>query len=444
MADPSTQQDRQARIKTSLGEDVLVLERFDTIERLSDPFLFTADVRSERGEMDLREELGTAVSVGIYDGDDVVRWFHGVFYEAELIGYDLRAARYRITLRPWFALLDLNRDSRIYQAKSVKDIIQDVFDRAGFSDYDLSKLTKTYPQREYCVQFRESDFAFVSRLMEEEGIYYFFDHQEDKHIFHACEGMVSHDRVAGLEAIKYVAGGHEQGGRFGQIWSWAAKLNFAPGKVTLRDYNFKTPQAPVTGEATRENRHPHDSAELYDYPANAMTNGDAARYADQRLKAASTDRFTFAGEGDCVALTCGARFDLTDHPDRAFDKEYLVVETQHRFLTEAFLSRAIEELSEAYGADTSPMIVSIRAVQGDLYWRPERLTPWPRPAGPQTAVVVGPAGETIYVDEFSRVKVQFPWDRQGKNDDQSSCWMRVSQGWADGGYGIIFIPRIGQ
>lgn len=432
-----TQANQTAQISTVLGADKLLLEKFTARERLSHPFEVVAEVLAVEGETDFTPHLGSGVSIAVNDGRELVdRSFHGVLFEAEAIGGQQTYVRYRLVLRPWLHLLKFGRKSRIFQKMSVKDIINQVFKDAGFSDFALNMTTAGLESREYCVQFRESDFDFISRLMEEEGIYYYFAHDDSSHKFVACDAPSCHPPAVGdaVEVLRGTARPHAPP----HLKAWGRRVRPAEIKATLRDSHFRRPTQTLEATKAASPANNGEAAEYYDYPGGHGYHQDdgaraGTRYAETRLQELRADRESFFGVGENFAIATGDRLTIGGEAPPA---EYLVVEARHSFGVQVYSGS--EQTVPAHG------VVEIETVPADLVWRPARITPKPIAGGPQTAVVVGKAGEVIDVDEYGRVHVQFPWDREGKNNEQSSCWVRVSQGWADGKFGMMMIPRIGE
>jgi type VI secretion system secreted protein VgrG len=431
-----TQAGRAGKIATALGPDKLLLESFTAFERFNEPFEITVDVLSQDPALDFTPHLGSGVSLSMAGRAEVSRSFHGVLFDAALIAVDGSAGRYRITLRPWLALLDLGRDSRIYQKMTVQGILGDVFERAGFTDYALNLTKRATSAREYCVQFRESDFNFVSRLMEEEGLFYYFQHTAASH-----KMIISDDAAAQPTFATPIEVYQDDRTSFRppHLWLWGDKVRPALNKVSLRDQHFRKP-TPLTAESTDKPDSGSDKAEFYDYPAGFgyfADDGSApgASDAESRLLASRSMRKTFHGEGDTFAIPVGSVINIAGSVEAA---KALVISATHRFSGQHY------QAAGAQDAAADIMEVRFESITSGVDWRPARKTPKPLAGGPQTAVVVGGKDETIEVDEYGRIHIQFPWDRVGALDSKSSCWVRVSQSSADGKFGHMHIPRIGE
>lgn len=436
---------RQASVSTVLGPDVVVLERLSASERLSELFSIVIDVVAAGGDIDFMPLLGTSVSVTMQSADTpgASRSFNGRLFEAQFTAATDMGVHYRLTVRPWFALLSGNLGMRIFQNMSVPDILRKLIGEKGFdADYKFD-ATESYPQRTYCVQYRESDFNFLSRLMEEEGLYYYFEHLDGQHVMHVCDQTGQHPFAPGLAAVPYIASdGGDRYDRPPHLWRWDERARSGPAKVTLRDYSFLQPSKQFQGADDAAGGGPAEQSEVYDYPGGynaydvSQMDAQKDRYALLRLAAARAERRQCQGQGDAFAIACGTRFAVTDYTVERLNEEYLTIAATHVMDAEAYRS----------GSDGGGLRfqVDVEAIPSVTQWRPVLRTPKPLASGLQTATVVGRSGEVIDPDEHGRVKVQFHWDREGRNDEKSSCWIRVSQAWADAGFGTMLIPRIGE
>jgi type VI secretion system secreted protein VgrG len=425
-----TQAGRHIRVNTDLGEDKLFLESFSGEERVSDLFRFELGVLSAEASFDMSTMLNKPVVVSISLADDTDRHFHGIISHIEEV--ETRAEgywMYRATMVPWTWLLTLFHDCRIFQNKSVPDIVQQVFTDRGFTDY-ANRLTGTYQPREYTVQYRESDFNFISRLFEDEGIFYFFEHTQDKHTlvfadqvsaFLDCPGQseAACDTTAGLWQDLDV------------VLSVRRIQQLRVGKVTENDYDFTKPKSSLEADETSNRK-----GEFYEYPGKYTTRDDGTRYARVRLEEQEVGIAPVYFGTNCRAFRPGFKFKLTGYNKADGDKEYVMLGIQHQAANDAHISADLQE-SFTYTN-------RIEARDATMPYHPPRTARRPFIQGSQTAVVVGKSGEEIWVDEYGRVKVQFYWDRAGTMDENSSCWIRVAQLWAGKGWGAIFTPRVGQ
>jgi len=386
--------------------------------------------------------LGTPAQVTVGVGNADARVYHGVVAALAFDGTVGGHLSYRFTLRPWLWLLTRSAQLRIFQKKSVPDILKAVFNQHGGTFAD--QTTGTYRKREYCVQYRESDFNFVSRLMEEEGIFYFFKHEAGKHTLVLADKPGAQVPMLGLSELTYYDDSNPDH-RVPSVSNWRWSREVRSGKAAVRDRSFFKPEDTFEKLEAAQVRHAQGALEVYDYPAGLPTYPDegsvgglaaeAAGIAKRRIEELRS-RFALAqGETSVINLCCGARVKLKSHPLADQNAEYLVYSTQ--------LEARLSGYEAGQTAATSHKC-SFSVFDSKLAFRPERSTPRPRVGGPQTATVVGPAGKEIHVDKYGRVKLQFHWDREGAKDDKSSCFVRVSQPSAGKGWGMVSLPRIGQ
>jgi type VI secretion system secreted protein VgrG len=435
---PISQTNRQFSVTSVLGEDVLLLQRFTGFEQLSGLFEFTLDVLSENQGIVAKDLLGTVLTVSVQLPDDTKRYFNGVAVRFSHTGGHLDLSSYRITLRPWLWFLTRAADCRIFQEKSAPDIILSVFRDLGFSDFTNS-LSATYATRDYCVQYRETSFDFVSRLMESEGIYYYFTHTDGKHTLVLADGYGAHSKASGYETVPYYPP-DEAGRRDGEcLQDWSVSSEIRSGKYTHTDFNFTTPRASLLAQSNTTVSFQHNDNEIYDYPGGYETQDAGSALSSIRMAELETQYELYHGEGDVRGLAAGGLFTLSDHHVESFNQEYLITSSAYTGASAAFTAKG------GGGGDSSDSFTcSIAATQSHLTFRAPRATPRPVVRGPQTAIVVGKSGEEIWTDSYGRVKVQFHWDRVGTKDENSSCWLRVSQLWAGTSWGAMFLPRIGQ
>ena len=426
---------REAKISLEVDGGV-VLERFDVMERLSELFVIHAQVLCTE-MVDFFPHLGDPVVITVQDeAGSPVRYFHGLLFEADYVETVAAGHRYQLVLRPWLYILSRNLDYNINQDKNAVDIVKELFEKRNRSDVDYAKLSGSTKVRPYCVQYRESDFQFFSRLMEEEGIYYFFRHSEDKHQLVLCNARSSHaeSEYSSLPFVSPSGGIQSYSDR---LWQWNERVGSSgEKKATLRNFDFERPALKLEGDHDGGATPPVRVAEIYDYPAVFMEPDEGKTLGQTIVQSAQREGRVYLGEGDATALACGLLFKLADHPIDRLNQEYLLVGLRYSLESQAYRSGG-------GSAGVAPS-VSVEAVPADVHWRAPIRTPKPVARGPETAMVTGPSGEVIYTDEYGRVKVQFHWDRVGKNDDKTTCFIRVSHSSADGGFGHIVLPRIGQ
>ena len=437
-----TQENRFIRIDTPLGADELLLHSFNGEESISRLFRFELTMHSENRSIAFDSIVGKKATVTLFLPDRSKRYINGIISSFSQGGSSpleggetpTHLTVYYATLVPWLWTLTRTSDCRIFQNMSVPDIISKIFKEYGLSDFSM-RLYGQFEPREYCVQYRETDFDFVSRLMEEEGIFYFFEHSQDKHVL-VLANRPNEFKTSPLHkdvAYKSVRGEERV---WDVITEWNQSQEVRPGKYTLRDYNFKQPSLDLTSTVTgRDER----KFEIYDYPGEYRDKGQGERLVGLRIEEEQTPLIVISGSSACAGFTPGYRFDLRDHYRRDFNKSYVLTSVSHS------ANQGNNYRSSAEGASGSFYYANrFQCIPFPTPFRPPRVTPRPFVRGSQTAMVVGPAGEEIYVDQYGRVKVQFHWDREGKRDENSSCWIRVSQNWAGKRWGGIFIPRIGQ
>jgi type VI secretion system secreted protein VgrG len=428
-----TQDNQVAKVDTPFGKDVLVLERFDGQEGLGELFEYQIQALSERNDLDFDQAIGKGCSV-THKAFGVERVFHGVLVEAQWLGPRDNFWGYSLVLRPWLWLLSRTADCRIFQNQTAPDIIQKVFHDRGFTDIRAS-LTESYPTLEYCVQYRETDLAFVSRLMEQHGIYYFFEHSADKHVLVLSDAKSSHAPVPNRPTLPFVAYGSESSPDKEHVVSWVSYRRFCTGKVEYNDYDYLKPSASLISDANGSAGYTRSNMEVYDYPGKYTKPADGKKYAKVLLEAEQAiDKRRF-GSGQAASLFPGGLTTLEKHTKSDENAEYLIVRCSHSITIGTYRSGRGDD--ETYHG-------SYEFQPSDVVFRSPLITPEPRIYGAQTATVVGNSGEEIDVDKYGRIWVQFHWDREGKKDRNSSCPIRVAQVWSGKQWGGVFIPRIGM
>lgn len=410
----------------------LRVTRFEGREGISELFHFDVLVVCSEKDIAFADVVGKPALLTWRVGD-LPRHLHGVVASFEQGEEGKRLTAYRLTVVPDVSRLKHRRNSRIFQALSTPEIVEQVLRTAGIpSNGYRFALSGDYRPREYCVQYRESDFAFMSRLLEEEGICYFFEHDEDGHVLVFADSPSAHAPIAGDSTVVFrpplgalVQGEHVSRFRYAE--------RVRSGKVTLRDYNFKKPSLSLETNAETD---VDADLEVYDYPGDYDAPGAGSRIAKIRLEQIQSSRRTGSGESVCPRFVPGQTFTLADHGRDDFNREYLLVSVHHHGHEPGLDGDHADDVA-SYGNQ-------FQVVPAEVPYRPPSVTPWPTIRGIQTAIVVGPPGEEVYTDEHGRIKVQFHWDREGKRDDQSSCWIRVSQIWAGSAWGAVFLPRVGH
>jgi type VI secretion system secreted protein VgrG len=423
----------------------LELTAFSGHEEMSRLFRFELVMISDEKSISPDQIVGKNVTFDIKLPDDSPRHFNGFVSRFYMGDEDKNGRRnYRAEVVPWLWFLTLTADCRIFQNMTVKEIIEKIFKDLGFSDYDTAQIKGSHPKREYCVQYQETDFNFVSRLMEEEGIFYFFKHEDGKHklvmsdqtgaYFDCKEKDVEYVRSEGSRDVK------------DHLTSWEHRYEFETGKWAQTDYNFieqpaqssKPPSDLLMAKQTTKVNLPNNkSYEIYDYPGKFEKKDQGDALTKIRMEECEAGYDTVDASGKCRTFTVGGKFTVKKHRSSSEQgKTYVITRVEH-----SATEPGSYETGEAFGED---YFNSFTCIPDAVTFRPARITPKPTIVGSQTAVVVGPPGEEIWPDEYGRVKVQFYWDREGKRDDKTTCFIRCSQSIAGKGWGSMFIPRIGQ
>jgi len=444
------QAQRFLTVKTPLGPDKLVLTGFEGVEQMSRLFSYRLEMVSDNKAILAKDIIGQSVSMAV-GPPDKKRWFNGIVRHWGMGGDFGREYRvYNAEIVPKFWLLTRTTNLRLFQHLSTPDILKKVM-----TGLDVTwQLSGTYEPRNYCTQYRESNFDFVSRLMEEEGILYYFKHAEGSHQlivtdqksnwFDCADSEVEYR--TDLDANNLVA----------HVSGWIPRYTYRSGKLTMRDQNFQRPADDLQQtKSTLLEIASFKEHELYDidYGDYAVLDGIDKSGGEQATKLSKISSITpqvakvrmeeeeaeyenIDGQGNCRSFSPGGKFKLKKHTyAEQQNKDYVLTTVRH----------GASDLSHLPAEGGPPSYSnSFTCITTDRQWRPARLTSRPRVQGPHTAFVVGPAGEEIFTDKYGRVKVQFMWDREGKKDSDSSCWLRVAQLWAGKQWGAIFIPRIGM
>lgn len=434
---PAIQKNRKILVFTPLPENTLLFYKMHGSEHLSEPFHYNLELLSETATISPESLLGEAITIKVELDNGKWRFFHGYVTRFGYYGSQGVYNHYRAEVKPWLWFLTRASNCRIFQNQTAPDIIMQVFRDQGFSDFE-SKLTGNYRTREYCVQYRESDFNFVSRLMEEDGIYYYFTHSDGKHNLILADTNNSHEEFPGYENIPFHADRRTTRTNTGHIYSWGFAREVQPGTYELNDYDFKKPKANLRVKSQLSESHAKSSLELFDYPGHFTETGDGDNYARQRIEEHHARFERHEGQTIARGIATGYLFSLLDLPRKDQNKKYLIVSVEYHLVLDDYFSDSASTTAEELFQATFTAHDHARP------FRPPTNTAKPLVHGAQTAVVVGPSGDEIYTDQYGRVKVQFHWDRYGKKDQNSSCWVRVSHPWAGKNWGMVAIPRIGH
>ncbi len=426
---------RTMEISTPLGADLL-FHGMTAREEMSRLFEYQVDLLGNpEKDVVINDILGKNVTIKLELPDEAPRFFNGYVTRFSQRGMYGRYKRYLATVRPWLWFLTRTADCRIFQDMKAPDIIKKVLDEHPNADVKL-ELTGTYRTWTYCVQYRETDFNFVSRLMEHEGIGYYFRHSDGHDTLVLTDSASKHSPVANYEKLSYISAESQIAPEREHISSWSFTCEVQPGVYVHDDYDLERPAVELQTKKTHPFSNTQGSSEVYDYPGTYIQKPDGEQYASVRIEELATQFVAAHGASNARGLTVGALMTLEDHPRDDQNVEHLIVGATYDLTFGDY-----EALPEGGGTSYQ---CSFAAIPSSQQFRPKRLTPKPFVQGPQTAVVVGPAGEEIYTDKYGRIKVQFHWDRLGKKDEHSSCWMRVSYPWAGKAWGGIAIPRLGQ
>jgi type VI secretion system secreted protein VgrG len=431
------QQNRLIAIDTPLGENVLALTSFSGHEELSRLFSYQLEMVSEEDSIKAADIVGKNVTISIRLADDSFRYFNGFVSQFSTDYGEGDVPVYRAEVVPWLWFLTQTSDCRIFQNQTIPEIIEQIFNDLGFSDFETSEIKGNHPTWDYCVQYRETDFNFVSRLMEQEGIFYYFRHDDGKHTLVLADQKGAYKDLPEKEvecpptSATQVFEDH--------ITNWAHRYRFVPGKWAQTDYNFETPSTSLMAQTKSVVKLPGiDKYEIYDYPGEYENKGDGEADVKIHMEEEEAAYDIVNGSSTCRTFTPGGKFTLTRHSSPAEEGKSYVITSIHHSATEP---GTYTTNGRAGGREYSN---SFTCIPESVVFRPARTTPKPLVSGVQTAAVVGPSGEEIYCDEYGRVKVQFHWDREGAKDDNSSCWIRVSHNMAGKQWGFVSIPRIGQ
>lgn len=433
----------------------ILLKRAIVREGLSKLTETTIEFQSKNKAVELDKIVGQTMRLHVTTEEEAERMFTGTCVSVENLGFRDGYGHYVAEVRPWFWMLTRTQECKIFQEMSALEIIKDIFNHHGFSDFE-DKTTETCEKRTYCVQYRESDFAFISRLMEEEGIYYYFKNDLNSTAVEKlvlCDAVNAHQPAPEKSEIEFHARDESDRRREEHVAEMAVEEALTRGKVTLNDYDFLSPTADLeVKNSIQLGNHSHKDYEVYDYPGHyRKETGLGNKQARVRMEAEAIRHDRWRGASSVKTLGTGFTFKLTEHADSATNQEYLVTDTVH------YLQVASDVADSEMRHDLKPKNMDFpEEMEGDAYanvfgairksdqFRAPLITPWPEISGLHTALVVGPDGEEIHTDEYGRIKVQFHWDRIGEKNDNSSCWVRVVTPWSGKNWGMVAVPRMGQ
>lgn len=435
-------------ITTPLG-NALTLHLMEGSEEMSEPFVYELEVISPQSNIRGTQLLNGSVTVHLDLGDEdgLVRHWNGLVSEFRYVDTnDDGLSRYRLTLRPWLWQLTLSANCRVFQHLTVPQIVSRIFHDRGFDGQFENALTRTYPVREYVVQYRETDLEFVSRWLEREGIGYYFRHDDGKHTLVLVDSPTAHSPAAGCASIPYAPEDTHRDATDQYVWRWHMDARIETGSYAHADYDFTKPRSPLYASRTSTDPDAESTLRIYDYPGHFMTFTDGESGARLRLEQSRRDTVRFSAESNARGLTVGSVFQLTGHPRAEENRKVLVVSARSRLRAQRVQSGGARE--------EEPFECSFAAIDASATLRPPLPSrkPWVR--GPQSATVIGPPDQEIWTDLYGRIMIKFNWERHDReaesatgatdSDANSSCWVRVAQSWAGMGWGAQFIPRIGQ
>ena len=428
---------RLIELTTPLGADKLLLQEMHGSEGVSEMFNFQLHLLSEDKSVKYKDIVGQKVTISIRLGSSSKRHINGIVSRFVQGRMDDRFTHYECEVVPALWFLTRTANCRIFQNKTIPDIIKSVLQKRNVAH--KLQLSASYQPREYCVQYRETDFAFVSRLMEQYGIFYFFEHDSSSHTMVLGDAPSAHKACPEISKARYEVSVEEARQWEDTVVDWRARQEFKTGKYSMSDYNFEAPTTNLQVSVPSTVEGANQDLETFDYPGEYTKKDQGDGIAKVRIQEHEASHMVIEGEGFCRTFVSGYTFDLNSHYRADANSTYLLTHIEH----EASVGDSYYTEKEASAAEETYKNRFI-CIPKKVPYRPLRETALPYIKGPQPALIVGPSGNEIWVDKYGRVKVQFYWDREGQKNENSSCWIRVSQPWAGSNYGGMWIPRIGQ
>ncbi len=430
---PPTQKHRHAAIDTLLKVDSLLLKTLTGREELGRLFTYHAVLLDPEQDVDPDSLIGTGTTVRLELENGGTRYFNGFFSTIAFSGYENGMGVYHAEIVPWTWFLTRSSDCRCFQDQTVEQILTAIFKIYGFTDYKF-KLKGTYKPRVFTVQYNETDFNFISRIMEHEGIYYYYKHENGKHTMVIVDEMSCHHPHPQRGPLEY----HRKSGVLtdGYLFDMTFQKTVATGGYALNDYNFKQPKLDLRADKQQEKKHAASKLEIFEFPGSYRDKEEGKKLAKMRIEEIQAGHETVHACATARGLACGYIFELIKAERKDQNREYLITGTNITIQSDAY--------SPGGGSTGDKFHCEVTALPKSKIFRPARLAQKPQMKGPHTGLVVGPPGEEIYCDEHGRVKVHFYWDRYSKGNEKSSKWVRVSQAAAGGGYGFLSLPRIGE
>jgi type VI secretion system secreted protein VgrG len=423
------------------GVSALIFQSLRGREELGRLFEFQVELLSEDAAIKLADVVGQNITITAEFPDGRKRYFNGDVVEFRQLHKAVdKMVGYFAVLRPRLWFLGLTSDCKIFPNKSAPDIIKAILDEHGITDVTRS-LSGTYAVREYCVQYNETDLDFISRLMEEEGIYYYFTHASGKHILVLSDSLSAHSAIAGTNTLPFM--GKKAGYSHDLVYDWNVTQRAASGTYAHTDYDFTKPRADLKSQSAITRTSAHSSMERFAFPGTYTESADGTTIARRRIEELQAGWEVVEGKTNAAYFAAGKLFTLKDYARADQNREHLLTVTDYDLSMETTTAAGAGAGQQDSGVGVY-FDCAFTAIDSQRPFRAACLTPRPIVQGPQTALVVGKQGEEIWTDQYGRVKVQFYWDRLGQKNENSSCWLRVSQPWAGKGWGAIALPRIGE
>ncbi len=432
-----SEKNRKVSITTPLGEDELIFQNLIGHEEMGRLFEFDIELVREqkKGPVNVALLLGQDMTVKLEMSDGSIRYFNGAAIQFKHTGFSGGLYHYHAVLRPWLWFLTRKTNCRIFQEKNIPDIVKSILQEHAYVEVEY-KLEGTYEILDYCVQYRESDFAFISRLMEHTGIFYYFKHEDRKHTLVVTDNNHAYQTISNYSEIPYFPPENQSARERDHIFEWLAGHQIQSGAVEINDFDFEAPSSDLTAKSSHSQGYMHDDLEVYDYPGAYTEVNVGTQRTDVRVEELQTQYTLINGHGNARGIQPGMEFTLNDF--------YFAEENVPHVVVSANYTINGDDLGSNGHGQKVIFDVNFVALNSKQQFRPRRMTPKPVISGSQTAIVVGKEGEEIWTDKYGRIKVQFHWDREGGRNENSSCWVRVSHPTAGKNWGWISLPRIDQ
>ncbi|EBS1326957.1 type VI secretion system tip protein VgrG [Salmonella enterica subsp. enterica serovar Muenchen] len=420
-----------ALLFASLDGGETLSELFSYVVQLKTPDTLNLGYVSPAANLPLKPMVGKDLCVNIELDGGGKRHISGLVTAARVVGHEGRSVTYELHMEPWLKLLTHTSDYKAFQNKTVVDILDEVL--AEYPYPVEKRLVESYPVRTWQVQYGETDFDFLQRLMQEWGIYWWFEHSEDSHTLVLADAISAHKACPDSPLVEW----HQEGLKLDKefIHTITANESLRTGQWVLDDFDFTKPRSLLANTVANPRETGHATYEHYEWPGDYFDKSEGEMLTRIRMEAQRSPGSRVLGGGNIRTLMTGYTFTLENYPTAEVNQEYLLMQTLLFVQDNAQHSGQDQHFTFSTRFELHPT----REV-----FRPQRTVSKPHTKGPQSAIVTGPAGQEIWTDQYGRVKVQFGWDRYGKMDENSSCWIRVSYPWAGKGFGMIQIPRIGQ